>query len=327
MLLTIGILFCDKDYFFLKELLQEIKKNVKVNYELILFNNCRKKIDLSIPNNILVLHRKGNIRQLAARKKIIEKAQGKYIWFIDADDKITNLNYMDISDADINNYSFITTGSKRNPVIYKDGITDVYNNTLMPILWNKIIKTEILKKVIQHIPNVKISCNEDKIYIKGCMCFGQTVKNHSKILYINRANYSSSNLEDYTNKIDSFKAALYGRKKSIKILKKFNSQDQSCAIFLGKMYKTKDLPTKIKMLKIMKKAGIKLDEVQEFWLAYVDISWTKENWYNTRKALSTVFPKIQLDKEVWQGETIVEKNSLLVINNRKVPYVPNFIDK
>ena len=71
MRLTIGILFCDKDISYLKDLLKNIKDKIQIAYEVILLDNRDNFVDgISFLDEYKVLNKnKGNIYQLPGRKK------------------------------------------------------------------------------------------------------------------------------------------------------------------------------------------------------------------------------------------------------------------
>ena len=90
------ILFCDRDYIYIPELLNNIHENLKIDHEIILVDNREeyKDIDIEIPDEIDVsyIDMGRNFRQLQARKFASQNATGDYIWFIDADDNILEVN-------------------------------------------------------------------------------------------------------------------------------------------------------------------------------------------------------------------------------------------
>ena len=68
-MLTLGILFCDRDITYLQDLLESIAQQVHVPYEIILLDNRTDTTsDISFLDSYTVLNKEqGNIYQLAGR--------------------------------------------------------------------------------------------------------------------------------------------------------------------------------------------------------------------------------------------------------------------
>lgn len=112
-----------------------------------------------------------------ARNIAIEQATGKYMYFIDSDDWIEEdmleimYNLAEKNDADLiitgfsmeyyQNGKYVTYQNKMNDDIYikqEDFRKNAYkylNNSLLSLPWNKLFKTEIIKKENIRFPNTK----------------------------------------------------------------------------------------------------------------------------------------------------------------------------
>ena len=126
-----------------------------------------------------------NQKSLLARKTGIFQAHGKYTYFMDADDYLTNTDSLKLMvatietcDKDIVQFS-IDINSKENPdkkqefsqwhkVINQEiiGAKNILescfiNNKHSWVLWNKIFKTTICQKAFQHIKDLSIRTAED----------------------------------------------------------------------------------------------------------------------------------------------------------------------
>ena len=89
MLLSICILFCDKDQHYIPSLLKNIKEKCQVKYEVVLIDNRKNK---SVPLNVDArIYPCDKLGQWNGRRLAISKAKGDYIWFIDADDSINEV--------------------------------------------------------------------------------------------------------------------------------------------------------------------------------------------------------------------------------------------
>ena len=134
--------------------------------------------DFALNDKRVKVYHKENEGALIARKIGIEKANGKYIYFVDPDDYLTSdasleKMYQEIErrNVDILNFDIEIDGSDKEEVqdkkkyfcIEEVYIKDSYNIILNVIyrkytwhLWNKIFKSDVCKKAVQNIKNVKM---------------------------------------------------------------------------------------------------------------------------------------------------------------------------
>lgn len=96
---TIGLPVYEAELYIRKCLLSILDQNTNLSIEVIVVDDCSKDYSVKIINEIKNEHPKGQIISLlqqnhnlgpwAARNLVIEKAKGKYIFFIDSDDYIS----------------------------------------------------------------------------------------------------------------------------------------------------------------------------------------------------------------------------------------------
>lgn len=250
--LTIGILFCDKDAYLLPNLIKNIKSNIKdIDYEIICYdnrNNTEENLELE---NITILGTGGgNIRQLAARKHIIENANGEFLWFIDADDGILPIDrsfYMpeyDVINFGIDEYySYVNVdeGEERK--------------TYCVCLWNKFIKTFLLKEAIVYVKDEdRVSTQEDSYYVHMAMSKAKSVLFTKKNIYIYNRKKSSCLVKDCSDKFDAFYNSFFGFKRMKEIYKEvfddYTSKkyiNSAVYFFLDKFFKTKKIDVAVKI--------------------------------------------------------------------------------
>lgn len=275
-MLTIGILFCDRDLEYLYDLLKTIPYKIKIPYEVILFDNRDDfTTDVSFLDGYKVLNKNGgNIRQLVGRKKIIEEASGDFVWFVDADDELFEIDESFLSllqsDYDFVSFAFLIKSKDgefwnelADKVIMGNLLRPEANNT-PSCLWNKWIKTTVLKKVIEYIPDdARVSASEDLVYVLGALKFGKSQIQSSSYVYTFNAENSCSGIIDYSGFLEKFKRCFFGLQEANKIIKSFMTADDlskleldldknDCMFFLNKVLLTDDKETKAEMFEMLK---------------------------------------------------------------------------
>lgn len=301
MRLTIGILFCDKDILYLKDLLKNIKDKIQISHEVILLDNRDNfDDDISFLDKYKVLNKnKGNIYQLVGRKKIIEEATGKYIWFIDADDDVFLITeqFIDIIDKniDINIFSYLNIDGEKQFWNEEEDM-DFSGDILLPecyklsCLWNKWIKAERLKEVAAIIPeDIRASASEDNFYnlmlLKKC----STLSYHKEYIYIFNSNRSCSAYNDYTNNVNKFKRCIFGLKETNQLINEnytkedfeklhLNMNKSDCNFFLRKVFLTTDVESQQEMFEIIRE-HFSDEEIKEMYNELLDtVSFTKKSF-------------------------------------------------
>lgn len=215
--LSIIVIFCDKDFKYLNEIYTKIRKNIEnIEYEIILMDNRESnKEPISFINNadVIYVNMGGNKRQFAARIESVKYISKRYTMFIDGDDNINKISSKDIYDfyplVDTILYNYETTvfGKKiifnpqsRHNIKYICVTDDLYNilhKYDLIVLWEKFIRSDILKKSFQNInSNLRIICNEDSILSYNLFNYTNIIQFSDKVFYINNAERGLSTAED-----------------------------------------------------------------------------------------------------------------------------------
>ena len=313
-MLTIGVLFCDNDLDYLKGLIENIKNKVWIDYELIFCDNRNNfDDDISFLDDYKVVNKEqGNIYQLAGRKKIIEEATGSYIWFVDADDDVFPIDesFNDLLENNYDEYvfSYIVKSEEEenwplcieNKLIENDLLTPECINTPC-CLWNKWIKTTVLKEVIKYVPDsIRASASEDLFYTLATLKLSNTQYQSNKYIYTYYCLRSSSAIQDYSNYYDKFERCLFGLNEATELIKSIITDDDltkleldldendSC-FFLKKIITTKNVDTKEKMLKKLQSV-LPAETLINAWILLIDsYSMYEEDFTNTDELMYKYF--------------------------------------
>jgi hypothetical protein len=235
LILSIVILFCDKDAAYINNLINNIGLKVHFDeYEIVLIDNC-EKVKINIPNyNNLKYFKFGyNARQLLGRKKSIELCTGKFVWFVDADDDICDIYKKDFkyfSDLIVTN--FVDANGKSDiplgHILKKDRSVEKLNL----VLWNKWVSLKLCKKVYRMIPNdIIASYNEDTLIVLKLLKYAKRIYGIPDCKYLFNVDRSTSakkenittldlyNLLKGKNEIDKLYIKLFNSKKDINYIK------------------------------------------------------------------------------------------------------------
>lgn len=192
MKLTIGIIFCDNDYTNVEKIISNIENNIKIDYEIISIDNRDKYKNKTLSFEPTFSFGE-NKKQFVARKKIIDLSSGDYIWFIDGDDDVINVDKLDIKD-DIYIFGYRDVVSEKiyENAEYKENIQDYSKYFFSSALWNKIIKKDLFNGIENYIKDIKACAMEDLIYyiyaLKNC----SSVYVSSEMFYIKNEGFSDS---------------------------------------------------------------------------------------------------------------------------------------
>lgn len=192
-MLSIGVTVCDTDYHLLDSLLKQIDERVQIPHEVIIIDNREEFL------NVLVKWKSGftfgyNATQFSARSKIIELANGDYIWFIDGDDEIDYVDSFDYTEDIITfSYSTYKIGDVHidSQIITDDIFTFQTGCLIHPVLWNKFIKKDLFKT---KFPETKIIANEDTLWLYSAMKNARSLRIVDKVIYHHKLGLSNKEI-------------------------------------------------------------------------------------------------------------------------------------
>lgn len=300
-LLSIIILFCDKDYQYLKGIIKDIKEKVRANYEIILIDNRDKEKDKKLDigdSDVICYHFGYNAAQVQGRKKGIELANGKYIWFIDVDDNINDVDCSYLMDTD---YDMIVFNSNRD-FCFKGNLVDknIYTEVYVA-LWNKWIKTDILKKVETLIsPDLNGSASEDVMLVAGSLKYGNSIIFTKERIYEYNQNTSTwccNSINDFA----TFQRLINGYDVVLDCMKKILSDKEIAS--LGVMDPVRDCANFLRRIAVCDYSIISqcIDLLSKYfhkeyivraWKQNLTISvYDKEKWIFTKNILQNKFPE------------------------------------
>jgi hypothetical protein len=187
-----------------------------IDYEIILMDNREfNKEPISFVDNLDVIYVNmgGNKRQFAARIESVKYISKRYTMFIDGDDNINKISSKDVYDfyplvdTILYNYETTTFGKKRifnpqsrhnvNYICVTDDLYTILHKYDLIVLWEKFIRSDILKKSFQNInSNLRIICNEDCILSYNSFNYTNIIQFSDKVFYINNAERGLSTAED-----------------------------------------------------------------------------------------------------------------------------------
>lgn len=176
-MITVGIAFCDKDYFLVPALLRMVERRMKVDHEVVTVDNRDdRSVDIGFEPTFAFGR---NASAIQARKKICELSRGEHIWYVDADDYI-------IGDVDFETEADICE------FMYND-IYGVREHA--DALWNAFIRRDIVAKVVS---DIDFECNffEDVMIKHECMRLARTSERREDVLYYHSAGICNSPKSD-----------------------------------------------------------------------------------------------------------------------------------
>lgn len=304
-MLSVIILFCDKDVKYIPSLLKNIKENLSIDYEIVLIDNRETNKDkLSIDPDIRYFAFGYNARQVQGRKKGVELAKGDYIWFVDADDEILEVDSSfeklmqkdyDIIVFDKSKYTHVKNNLMEQSILASMGVQ----------LWNKWVKTSVLRKVEEYIPtDISGTASEDAMLVIGSLKFGKSIFFYQQRIYkymIGRSTCGCPSMDE-----ERFKRIIHGYKQVTECIDKMLSAEDKIKLqwtdhvrgdikfFLDriKLCKVKDIPECIKVLT----DTFNYEDLIIYWTAsYNCDDWEKEKFLAARKTLLEIYP----DKEMF----------------------------
>ena len=211
--LSIIILFCDKDVCYLKDILRDIKEKIKVKHEIILVDN-REKDKSNLPKGNYKIVSKGyNTYQFEGRRMGLDEANGIFVWYVDVDDSIigelTNLDFRGKSNADI--IQLYTKDDTRVnfilPMMAHDKDLYYFGNGR---LWSRLLSTRILKAALKPIKrDIKFMGYEDSFLFSLMYEHSQNIDYIDKFVYQYNSSRSTRNKNNFTKeKFDELEAGI-----------------------------------------------------------------------------------------------------------------------
>lgn len=216
--LSIVVLVCDKDKHLIPKLFKQIQNKVKIPYELILISNCTEPFR---PEGDYKYFAFGyNAYQVQARKKGVKLASGDYIWFVDADDEVLPVHESDaeLMEKDYDTIVFNLEKVRRQSspkvdrefTITGDFTQEPVIRAVGAVLWNKWIRTKILRKIEAIIPRrIKACAMEDNLLVVGALFYSRKIRFTKRIVY--RYSYANSYVSrQRIDNVDIFKKTTNG---------------------------------------------------------------------------------------------------------------------
>lgn len=192
--LSIVIIFCDKDYQYIPRLLKNIKQDVFVDYELILFDNREKQINqlINFGKDVKVFSKGRNCYQFEGRRFCKDIIKGKYVWFVDADDTVLPVK-KDLQEEffktkpEIISFLYCSISKDFSPLVVNNSFVirknferfkymkfkDINEEDLFKYkslsLWDCWIATDLFKKAMKNIEeDLEIIASEDILINELC---------------------------------------------------------------------------------------------------------------------------------------------------------------
>lgn len=194
-MLSIVITVCDKDYENCENLTKQIEERVHIPHEVIIIDNREKYLSEKTAWKASFAFGY-NAFQFASRAKGIELAKGDYLWFIDGDDTIRDIDEIDF-DADIITFSY--NNYPEGDVHLKEAFynKNVYTwqmtEELKPVLWNKFIKKSLFtSEFIEKYSTLKIHTLEDGLWLCEALRHASSVKIVDKVIYFHTEGISNN---------------------------------------------------------------------------------------------------------------------------------------
>lgn len=240
--LSIIMLFCDKDFCYLEDRLKELKQKISLSYEVLLLDN-RENNKEPIPklDENIKLFSYGKNCYNYSRHSLTKYASGKYIWFIDVDDEIFNIDetfkeYILSNEEEIC-FGYILSNEE------KPKQTERTSETHFPI-WSRWIRTDLAKEKLKTLNLAPIIFFDDDIIIYQFKDLKKIISD--KYVYVYRVDRSTYENKENTYSANDLKKFLNlkiieDELKSINSLEVFKTILRSAKFFLSKVKSIEDL--------------------------------------------------------------------------------------
>ena len=163
MKLSIVVIFCDKDFLYLDNMISMIEKNITIEHEIILVDNRDNQEPFETKHK--VVSKGSNCYIFEGRRLGLDAATGDYIWFVDVDDEI--IGEISKEDLEKRTENILQIYYKQNNIeIIKLGQVKNSIRCFGPSVWSRIYKTEVLRKALAPLKrDIKLVNGEDRIIL------------------------------------------------------------------------------------------------------------------------------------------------------------------
>lgn len=275
--LSIVIPIIDRDCFTISKTIADIHNKVKVSHEVIIVDNREKNKDLKIDfGDAKVISKGRNLYQFESKRWSSEFCNGEYIWFIDSDDSIFEVDFDTdfIAQHDLVVFDYILNSApeplrewNRNYRYHGefDGEYKLINKKQYSIetirsfiqcyTWNKWFKTSIFKEITNNLPCDKnIIIMEDEFWVFRFLKKIDNFLIFDKILYCHNENTGLTTKKSFN--INKFKIFFTGFSDIKELMTKhFNKETKDMILMCSLEYllfKIGNLEKKSEALEIFK---------------------------------------------------------------------------
>lgn len=213
MKLSVVVLCCDKDYTCVEKQIAAINEHVKIEHEIVIVDNREKNKDKPLNEDGAIVYTEGkNMMPFEGRRKAVMNAvNGDYVWFVDVDDEICNVESCDGIDMGVDMVVFnymVRRADKLMP--WADAIKVPHTVSDAPFLhdywkrkdgnmvWNKFYRRDLLMKIYTGLPDgLEICQTEDCVINILLMPALRTVRYDNHFWYVYDQNVSDSARLEY----------------------------------------------------------------------------------------------------------------------------------
>lgn len=281
-MLSIVVLFCEKDMWHIPELVRHTKETFKGEYELVLVDN-RKDKSAPPPDVGWPIHEASGDGTFEGRRFSLTKCRGKYVWFVDADD--ITLDWSGFVDLDSQDADFLffnaaelrdervgpmysgdipTFLMQQGDVLHEDIRLEVNLDSFLHVylpLWNKFIRLDFARRVYDMVPPLpSVTDHEDSLMSAMLLKHAESVSDWTdKTIYIYDSRTSTSSVGT-SQTIAKYKALNKGQQRLLEFAKGHFTEKEWSDLgldlyFYGDYYwrfrKIQSLPEKVEVLRFI----------------------------------------------------------------------------
>lgn len=209
---TVVAAFCDKDFLLVPFFLKNVEERLKIPHDVVLVDNREKNRDVLVIEGARVYSEDRNLMTFEARRKaVLNMVKTPYTWLCDIDDElnvVTDFDYTE--DMVVFNYMYSDGKGKyysqKNPLQMSYTVSDtsflhnMWKERNGNMVWNKFIKTEILKKIYEGLPDgLEICFTEDTVLNILLMPAISTIRYDNHFYYVYMLNSGDTTKTEYTD--------------------------------------------------------------------------------------------------------------------------------